>query len=214
MAAKRSFPQPREQAIALRRAGKSRREIKEVLGIGSNETLDKALRGEPPPEWTRRPRAKDEHHARARELRAQGRTYNEIAAELGVSKSSVSLWVRDLPRPARLSCEESGRRSIAATKTGVEPGRLVCRVYIHEKADVARAQQFWLELTGLKPEQFRRPVLKRHNPKTVRKNTGDDYRGCLVIDVHRSADLYRRIEGWAAAAMAARDRQLCGQLVA
>jgi hypothetical protein len=40
--------------------------------------------------------------ARARELRAQSWTLNEIAAELGVSKSSVSIWVRDVdfvPRP-------------------------------------------------------------------------------------------------------------------
>ena len=45
----------REQAIALRRAGKSRREIKEILGVGSNATLNELLAGEPPPEWTRRP---------------------------------------------------------------------------------------------------------------------------------------------------------------
>jgi len=39
---------------------------------------------------------------RARELRAQAWTLAEIAAELGVSKSSVSLWVRDVefvPKP-------------------------------------------------------------------------------------------------------------------
>lgn len=39
---------------------------------------------------------------RARELRAQAWTLQEIAAELGVSKSSVSVWVRDVefvPRP-------------------------------------------------------------------------------------------------------------------
>ena len=70
----------REQAIALRRAGRSRREIKEILGVGSNQTLHDALRGEPPPEWTRRPRAKDDLHARARELREQGLDYEEIAA--------------------------------------------------------------------------------------------------------------------------------------
>jgi len=46
--------QRRERAIALRRAARSRREIKEILGITSNETLDKALKGEPPPAWTRR----------------------------------------------------------------------------------------------------------------------------------------------------------------
>jgi hypothetical protein len=81
----------RERAVALRRAGRSRREIKEILGIGSNETLNDSLRGEPPPEWTRRPRAKDDLHARARELREQGLDYDDIAASLGVSKSSVSL---------------------------------------------------------------------------------------------------------------------------
>jgi transcriptional regulator with XRE-family HTH domain len=102
---------PPEQAIVLRRAGKSRREIKEILGITSNSTLDRALRGEPPPEWTRRPRAKDDLHARARELREQGLDYEEIAGALGVSKSSVSLWVRDMPVPERLSYEESRKRS-------------------------------------------------------------------------------------------------------
>ncbi len=100
----------REQAIALRRAGHSRREIKQILGISSNHHLDAALRGEPPPEWTRRPRAKDDLRMKARKLREGGMNYNEIAATLGVSKSSVSLWARDLPRPGRLSYEESRRR--------------------------------------------------------------------------------------------------------
>jgi hypothetical protein len=31
---------------------------------------------------------------------------------------------------------------------------------------------------------------------------GEDYHGCLRIDVYRSADLYRKIAGWAAASMA------------
>ena len=86
----------REQAVALRLAGKSRREIKEILGPISNSTLNDALAGTPPPEWTRRPNAKDDLRARPRQLRTQGAGYNEIAAKLRVSKSSVSLWVRDL----------------------------------------------------------------------------------------------------------------------
>jgi hypothetical protein len=32
---------------------------------------------------------------------------------------------------------------------------------------------------------------------------GDSYHGCLRIDVSQSADLYRKIEGWATASMAA-----------
>ena len=34
---------------------------------------------------------------RARVLRAEGQTLLDIATALGVSKSSVSLWVRDVP---------------------------------------------------------------------------------------------------------------------
>jgi len=76
----------------LRLAGKSLREIKEILGPMSNTTLHNALKGTPPPDWTRRPNAKDDVRAQARELRAQGLAYHEIAARLGVSKSSVSLY--------------------------------------------------------------------------------------------------------------------------
>jgi transposase len=265
----------REQAIALRRAGKSRREIKEILGIAGNSTLDDLLAGVPPPEWTLRPNAKDDLRAKARQLREQGLGYNQIAAELGVSKSSVSLWVRDLPRPERLSYEECCRRvaegvrrywaverhvreaqreatrAAAAAEigaltqrelliagaiaywcegaknkpyhrhdrvtfmnsdpalitlflrfldaAGVDRNMIIYRVYIHETADVTGAERFWLEVTGADPALFRRPALKRHHPQTVRKNVGADYRGCLRVDVRRSADLYRRIEGWARA---------------
>jgi len=42
-------------------------------------------------------RGKVQQQERARELRAMSWRLTEIAAELGVSKSSVSLWVRDVP---------------------------------------------------------------------------------------------------------------------
>jgi hypothetical protein len=278
MAKKTAFLELRKQAIALRRAGKSRREIKELLAITSNWTLNEVLRGEPPQPWTWRPNAKDELRAKARDLRKQGLDYEQIVAELGVSKSSVSLWVRDLPRPPRLSYEESRKRSAEGVRrywavqgpireaerqaisaaaaaqigtlndreiiiagaiaywcegaknkpyrrddrvifmnsdpalvkfflrfleaAGTERDGLIYSVQIHETADVDAAQRFWLDITRADPDQFRRPTLKRHNPKTLRKNTGGDYHGCLRIDVRRSSALYRKIEGWAAAAMA------------
>jgi hypothetical protein len=67
-----AFLRLREQAVALRRAGKSRREIKELLAITSNWTLNEVLRGEPPQPWTWRPNAKDDLRAKARTLREQG----------------------------------------------------------------------------------------------------------------------------------------------
>jgi len=264
----------RERAAALRRAGKSAREIKEFLGPISKRTLSEALRGEPPPEWTKRPNAKDDLRVQARELRLKGLDYDDIVAQLHVSKSSVSLWVRDLPRP--ISDEEARRRrteaareywlaqqplrdaqrtaerAAAASEIGkltdreiliagaiaywcegtkskphrrndrvafmnsdaglvrfflrflqvasVLPDELIFRVYIHETADVEAAHRFWLAVTGARPDQFRKTTLKRHNLRTVRKNTGENYHGCLKIDVRRSSNLYRKIEGWASAA--------------
>src|SRR5688500_3971898 len=38
-------------------------------------------------------------YRRARKLRAEGLSLNRISAELGVAKSSVSVWVRDVPVP-------------------------------------------------------------------------------------------------------------------
>jgi transcriptional regulator with XRE-family HTH domain len=277
MTNKMAFPQLREQAAALRLAGKSLREIKEITGVRSNSRLNEALRGVPPPAWTRRPGAKDDARLKARELRARGYSMLEIAADLGVSKSSVSLWTRDMPRVGRISDEEiryrkaararafwadesprremrrqaiteeaagqigrlSDREVVIAgavaywcegtknkpyrrqdrvifvnsdpnlvllflrflTVAGIGVDRVYCRVAIHESADVAAANRFWQQVTGLPEEQFLKPTLKRHNPKTVRLNVGDDYHGCLVITVRKALDLYRQIEGWAIAAI-------------
>jgi hypothetical protein len=277
MRTKQELDQLREQAVVLRRQGKSLSQIRAILGPMSNTTLHNALRGEPPPDWTRRPRANDELRAQVRELRAQGLDYEEIVAALGVAKSTVSLWVRDLPVPARLSYAECRQRSAEGTRryweaerparvarraevrdaagaqiggltdreiliagaiaywcegskskphrridqvafinsdpalirfflrfveaTGTPRTDLSFRVYIHQSADVESAQRFWMEVTGAPSDSFRSPTIKRHNPKTRRRNVGEDYHGCLRIDVHRSADLYRKIEGWAAAIM-------------
>ena len=78
----------------------------------------------------------------------------------------------------------------------VERERLRFHVLIHESADVRAAEHHWAELTGAGPDFFNKTTLKKHNPKTVRKNTGESYRGCLVVRVRQGADLYRRIEGW------------------
>ncbi|MFE7959338.1 MULTISPECIES: helix-turn-helix domain-containing protein [unclassified Streptomyces] len=258
----------RERAVALRRAGYSLRQIRDELKIFNNDILNQLVKGEPPPQWTKRPNAKDDLRARARELRLQGWTYDQIEAELGCSRSSVSLWVRDLPKPERKRSpeeaaaiarkgweeklrirdeerqrtKESARQAIGAltarelflvgvglywaegskdkpyerrenvTFVNSDPGmikvflawldllgiareRLRFTVMIHESADVQGAEQYWATLVGADRTAFNKTTLKKHNPKTVRKNTGDGYRGCLVIKVLQGADLYRRIEG-------------------
>ncbi|MGW7431966.1 hypothetical protein ACWGIN_20750 [Streptomyces sp. NPDC054861] len=263
------FETLREQAIALRREGLSLRRIRDRLQVYNNDILQRLVRGEPAPEWTKRPRAKDDLRAKARELRLQGLTYDQIQLELGCSKSSISLWVRDLPKPERRDAAEQARlaarkrwehelavRDVARQRTkdaaaqdvgrlterelllagaalywaegakdkpysrrenvlfvnsdpgvirvymawlrllGIEPDRLTFRVMIHMTADVEEAERYWADLVGVDVDTFRKTTIKRHNPKTLRKNTGEDYRGCLVIRVSKGAELYRRIEGW------------------
>ncbi|MEV2236966.1 helix-turn-helix domain-containing protein [Micromonospora sp. NPDC049891] len=78
---------------------------------------------------------------------------------------------------------------------GVDRAVPTYRVSIHETADPDAAAEWWAAELGLPRERFRRATLKKHNPTTVRRNTGDEYRGCLVINVPRSRELYWRIEG-------------------
>lgn len=70
-------------------------------------------------------RGKLEQQARGREMRAAGSTVPEIAAALGVARSSVSRWVHGLPlnRPRRLSPD--GRPSSLAVRKQEEVARLM-----------------------------------------------------------------------------------------
>ncbi|MFE2019277.1 hypothetical protein ACFW9O_14710 [Streptomyces sp. NPDC059499] len=265
-----NFEELREQAIALRREGLSRRQIRDRLLVDNNDILNLLLEGEPAPEWTKRPNAKDDLRAKARELRLQGMTYDAIQVELGCSKGSISLWVRDLPKPERsrsaveqarlagrmrwdheLAVRDAERQRTKLTAKeeigaladrdlflvgvalywaegtkdkpydrrenvtfinsdpgviqtyqawltllGITPDRLSYRLSIHESADVETAKLYWAALVGVDVSVFQKTSLKKHNPRTVRKNVGEDYRGCLVVRVTQGAELYRRVEGW------------------
>lgn len=261
-----------EHARQMRAAGRSRREIQAELGIGDD--LAKALlAGTAVPESLRRSRAKDELRAEAVELRRQGATYDQIAAALGVSKSSCSLWLRDLPRPEPDPAATSAaqERRVAALRArarrdmddrdaagrqmstdvaaslgvitsrdlvlamaisywcegakckpwnrqkvvqwmnsdpvlvrlflegidliGIARDRLSLRVHIHENGDEPAARAYWSERTGVPIEQFRRSTIKRHNPRTVRQNTGEGYQGCLCVTVLQSRALYEVMDG-------------------
>jgi hypothetical protein len=90
------------RARLLRRQGKTYDEIRAVVGPVSDDRLQTWLVGIPRPPQTHRSHPLREEQRRARELRAGGATYDEIAAALQVSKSSLSLWLRDLPVPERV----------------------------------------------------------------------------------------------------------------
>lgn len=84
--------------MQLRLEGLSRSQIAVALGLGGGgEPLSTWLKGVPVPEWTRRPNAKDDLRERAVAMRKDGRSYREIQAVVGVAKSTLSLWLCDVP---------------------------------------------------------------------------------------------------------------------
>lgn len=262
----------RERAVQLRLAGLSRSQIADALGLRSGgQSLTRWLRGVPPPDWTRRPRAKDDLRETAVAMRAEGRSYREIREVVGVSKSTLSLWLRDVPLteeqqqalavrgPTAARARAENNRQVAARRraqvqaearaqitelseselfvagvvaywaegaknkpwrhgqgvvfvnsdpaliilfmrwlelVGVVADRLRFRVMIHESADPAGALRYWSHVVGAPVDAFGSTTLKSHNPRTVRRNVGDHYHGCLVVYVRRSADLNLRIAGW------------------
>lgn len=66
---------------------------------------------------------------------------------------------------------------------------------IHESADVGAATRWWAEVLHVDRARFGPAMLKRHNPSTVRKNTGATYVGCVVVRLVQCRELYQRIEG-------------------
>lgn len=229
------------------------------------------LKGIPPPAWTKRPNAKDDLRELAIAMRRDGKSYREIREALGVSKGSLSLWLRDvhLSEEHRAALQErqvAGReravetlkaRRVARERTivreaaaqvcelaeselfvagvvaywaegsknkpwrrsesvrfvnsdpgmirlflrwldllGIEQERIFLRLSIHESADVPRALEYWAEVVNILNPRFLKTVLKRHNATTIRKNTSEEYRGCLTVRVAGSTRLCRQIDGW------------------
>lgn len=78
---------------------------------------------------------------------------------------------------------------------------------IHESADVEAATLWWADIVGVPRELFGVTMLKRHNPKTVRKNVEGAYVGCLVIRLVQCRTLYQQIEGFWQGIMGGLDRR-------
>jgi transposase-like protein len=84
---------------------------------------------------------------------------------------------------------------------GVPPERWVVRIQIHETGDLKAAEQYWRHVLGLPELQFGKASIKRHVPRTNRKNVGEGYHGCVSIYVRKGAHLLEQVEGWVVGAL-------------
>lgn len=188
-------------------------------------------------------------------MRARNMTLQDIADELGVSKSSVSLWVRDVPfspskrrtgaqqrlHPARAAklmqiatLDLAGVRRIGTlddeaflaagvalyagegTKRDgavrfansdaamirffcawfrhffeIDETRLRARIYLHQGLDIDAATMHWSRLTGIPPDQFRKPYRAVPDP-TIRRNKHEF--GCAYVD-YSCSKTHRQVMG-------------------
>lgn len=221
MRTKQELAELRAQAVALRRAGRSRREIRDALQITSNSTLYDALIGEPAPGWT------DPYHSRERAIAAHRAYYAAKRAERDAERAAVRVraaaQIGELtPRELRIAgataywCEGAKskpyRKNVQVsfinsdpgmillflrflTEVGVGQDRLRFRVHIHERGDVKAATRWWASCVATSADQFIKPAIKRHRSR-IQYPESPEYRGCLQISVLKSAALYRQIAGW------------------
>ncbi|CAN5247518.1 hypothetical protein BH24ACT10_BH24ACT10_10490 [soil metagenome] len=212
----------RQEAIELRRQGATYDQIAAALSV-SKSTCSLWLRDLPHPEAEPEAAAAGQER-RVAALRARARRDRDARDEagqqmlLGAAESLGAVTSRDLVLAMAISywCEGAKSKPWNRQKVvqwmnsdpllvglfleglalvGIPRDRLSLRVHIHESADEPAARAWWAEHTGVPPEQFRRSTIKRHNPKTVRQNTGDTYRGCLCITVLQSRALYEVMHG-------------------
>jgi hypothetical protein len=160
-----------------------------------------------------RTRAKDDVRRRARELRLADKTYTEIAAELGVSKSSVSVWCADLPTPTKRPRRSSNHRDWEPYRRRREgeraterdqAARLVGPLTVREMFLLGVAW-YWAEGAKDKPWSRREKIkFSNSDPSVIRffvawldlvgvPEGHRDYR----LYIHESADVGTAVQFWA-----------------
>lgn len=190
------------------------------LGIGRDRAYA-LLRGVPPPAGTRRPNAKDALRAEAVRLRADGRSVNQIAQQLGVAKSTAYQWVKHLPldpddaaaqrRRARAKLMTDARwsahRAARAEARVPEHARGAAAVGVLDERDrlLLGAVLYWCEGAKSKPWRAQdRLMFVNSDPGLLALfldflaacGVGRDVAGYRVL-IHESADADAAVRWWA-----------------
>lgn len=188
------------------------------MGSGG-ATLSRWLRDVPPPAWTRRPNAKDGQRAQAVAMRADGHSYREIQAVVGVAKSTLSLWLRHVPLTDDQQ-QALAERGPAATRANAEAARANAarrRLRVHGQARaqirelseselfVAGVVAYWAEGTKNKPWRHGTAVkFMNSDPALIglflawlRLLGVGTERLIFTVHIHESADASAALRFWA-----------------
>jgi transposase-like protein len=164
-------------------------------------------------------KAKPDLRARAVELRLEGRSYREIAEVVPVSKSTLSLWLRDLPLTDDHRASLDGRhRTGARSRADAIRAARTRRVQVLQAAAAAEIGElterelfllgvaaYWCEGTKAKPWSPAAPVAFINSDPTLitlflrwldalgYERSDHVYR----VSIHESADVDRATASWA-----------------
>src|ERR1700730_296634 len=208
------------QAIQLRLEGHTRSQIAQALGMKTGgQALSEWLRGIPAPAWTKRPTAKDGIRAVAEAMRRQGHSYSEIQKVVGVSKSSLSLWLKDLPltEEHRIAIEQRKVTGRALTVEALRGRRMARQEHTSKTAEsqiqelaesevfVAGVVAYWAEGAKSKPWSASPSVMfMNSDPGMIRLflawltllGVGPE-RLSFRVSIHESADVEAAVAFWA-----------------
>ena len=73
---------------------------------------------------------------------------------------------------------------------------LVFELYVHRGCDIKALKKFWSDKLCLNVDYFEKIRFKPNKFRSYRKNTGEEYRGVVRINVNRSTNLNRKIMAW------------------
>lgn len=81
----------------------------------------------------------------------------------------------------------------------IEEKDLFFQIYVHKSSldRIPYIVRHWAKVVKVSSRRLSKNIyFKRHNPKTNRKNTGNNYFGLIRIGVRKSSILNRKIGGW------------------
>ena len=153
-------------------------------------------------------RGKVEERARARELRAQSWTLQEIVDELGVAKGSVSVWVRDVefePRPRNRGHPAGAKHPMRLKKEAeIEACRIEAERWVGELTERDRAMYALALYAGEGSKRDGSVVFANSDPLLMRAFVGwmrnefelDETKFRVKLYLHADLDLCAAVLHW------------------
>jgi hypothetical protein len=203
-----------DQIRALRAEGLTAKQIREKLPGVSAWVVNCAINRDAKAQAVHpglRARAKDADRERARALRLEGRTYKQIQAELRVSQSTLSMWLRDLPHPEPdRTAHAAHMRSVRKAKTSVLRATEKAAAFV-EVGDVSDRELLLLGVALYWAEGAKdKPYARREYIDFINSDSGmirlflrwldlmgvEQAQVAYRVSIHESADLTAAEEYW------------------